>query len=123
MLLKLYSIITGVSLVCGCKVSHDMLKDKEFVDYNEYYPLVIKKQKKEGFFVQSEYNHLTNLLDNTNYYSSITLNNNSDNNDIIYKQEEARYRELNSIDREVPLTAQQISEIQESMKSNRAYNC
>ena len=28
MLLKLYSIITGVSLVCGCKVSHDLLKIK-----------------------------------------------------------------------------------------------
>ena len=32
MLLKLYSIITGVSLVCGCKVSHDLLKDKEYVE-------------------------------------------------------------------------------------------
>ena len=118
--LKLYSI----NPFCEDFVVHarsQYPKDKEFVDYNEYYPLVIKQQKKEGFFVQSEYNHLTNLLDNTNYYSSITLNNNSDNNDIIYKQEETRYRELNSIDREVPLTAQQISEIQESMKSNRAY--
>ena len=118
--LKLYSI----NPFCEDFVVHarsQYPKDKEFVDYNEYYPLVIKQQKKEGFFVQSEYNHLTNLLGNTNYYSSITLNNNSDNNDIIYKQEETRYRELNSIDREVPLTVQQISEIQESMKSNRAY--
>ena len=32
MLLKLYSIITGVSLVCGYKVSHDLLKDKEYVE-------------------------------------------------------------------------------------------
>ena len=32
MLLKLYSIITVVSLVCGCKVSHDLLKDKEYVE-------------------------------------------------------------------------------------------
>lgn len=119
-ILKLYSI----NPFCEDFVVHAQSyypTDKEFVDYNEYYPIVIKQQKKEGYAVQSEYNHIINLLGDNEYYSSITLNNNSDNNDIIYKQEETRYRELNSIDREIPLTPLQIAEIKESMKSNRLY--
>ena len=119
-ILKLYSINPFCEDFVVHASSHYPI-DKEFVDYNEYYPIIIKQQQKEGYLIQSEYNHITNLLGNNDYYSSITLNNNSDNNDIAYKQEEARYRTINSIEREIPLTPQQIAEIEQSMKLNRSY--
>lgn len=61
--------------------------DKEFVDYNKYHPVLIRQDRTEGYFAQSEYSRIVNLLGNNNYTSSITLNNRSDTNDIVYKED------------------------------------
>ena len=70
--------------------------DKEFVDYNEYYPVLIKQDKIKNYVAQAEYNNIINLLGNTQFSSSITLNNNSDYNDVIYKKDTGQFYEINT---------------------------
>lgn len=81
---RLYSI----SPFCDDFVVHAQSRyptDKEFIDYNEYYPVLIKQEGVIGHAISSQYNHITNLLGHNNNTSSITLNNKTDNNDVIYK--------------------------------------
>lgn len=59
--------------------------DKEFTDVNEYYPCLIKQEATKDLVAQSEYNNIVNLLSHNDYSTIITLNNNSDNNDVRYK--------------------------------------
>lgn len=60
--------------------------DKEFVNYNQYYPTVVQQKNTEGVGRQTPYTEIINLLSNNEKRASITLNNKTDNNDVIYKR-------------------------------------
>ena len=57
---------------------------------------LITQQNTEGLTQQTEYNDIINLLGDNEYGASITLNNSSNNNDVIYKKENSRYIENNT---------------------------
>ena len=60
--------------------------DKEFINYNNYHPIAISQQTAKDIGVQTPYKDIINLLSDNNKKASITLNNYTDNNDVIYKR-------------------------------------
>lgn len=96
-------------------------KDKDFIDYNEYYPILIMQQDTDGYVAQSEYQNIVNLLGHNDYTASVLLNNNSDNNDIVYKQMQAKYMEDNKIVSVNNLTPSQLADIAQATRKNRQY--
>ena len=61
-------------------------KDKEFIDYGQFKPVAVLQKHVEGIGVQTEFTNIINLISDNEKRTSITLNNKSDNNDVIYKR-------------------------------------
>lgn len=62
--------------------------DKEFSNNIEYKSNTILQKHTEGVGIQTEFDDIINLIADTEKPTSITLNNKTDNNDVIYKQED-----------------------------------
>lgn len=60
--------------------------DKEFINNNSFKPIVVSQQTSENIGVQTPFSNIINLLSDDNTATSITLNNYTDNNDVIYKR-------------------------------------
>lgn len=95
--------------------------DKEFIDYNQYYPVLITQKPVEGYIAQSEYNNIINLLGNNDNTSKITLNNKTDNDDIIYRKREPYYRKSKNYDDDYTLTDNDIIELQKQSTKDIKY--
>lgn len=84
-ILRLHAIDPFIEdLVVHAKSTYPV--DKEFTNYNDYNPVAIFQRSVEGIGRQTEYSNIINLLSNTPQKTTLTLNNKTDNNDVIYKR-------------------------------------
>lgn len=81
--------------------------DREFINYNNYNPIAISQKHAEGIGKQTEYSDIINLLLNNDRRTSITLNNKTDNNDVIYK----RLKRVNELNPNTTLSQAEINVI------------
>ena len=63
--------------------------DKEFINHNSFKPVAVSQQTTENVGIQTYFNDIINLLSDDDKKTSITLNNYTDNNDVIYKRNKA----------------------------------